>query len=184
MRVRPAGMQGLRRAGCVIAAILIAQGCFTDARAETDDRTLIAGLHADPPPACAAKPVGDMSSGIAIFPDGRTDEQLRGVMGWMATMLLDRGRELLAPANTTTVYTAVFYQDAPVNEVGIYGYEFSIPITQDMFEAAPGGNGRFIVIGEHLLLLLWHESLDRTAACFHALEEKLLSLQGSARAHD
>jgi hypothetical protein len=111
---------------------------------------------------------------MAFFPDGRTDEQLRGVMGAMASRFLSRGAELMSPDNTEVVYTAVFYQGRPIDEIGIYAYRFKEPITSDMFEAHEGINGKLLVLNTNLLVLLWHEKLARTEQCFVALENALL----------
>jgi hypothetical protein len=52
---------------------------------------VVARIHANPPAPCVAKSIGDMSSGIAIFPNGKTDEQLRGIMGGLASLFLAEG---------------------------------------------------------------------------------------------
>jgi hypothetical protein len=111
---------------------------------------------------------------MAVFPDGKTDEQLRGVMGGIAAMFLSRGAGLMSPDNTEVVYTAVFYQGRPIDEIGIYAYQFKEPIAADMFEAHEGVNGKLLVLNSNLLVLLWHEKLERTEQCFVALENALL----------
>jgi hypothetical protein len=144
-----------------------------------DQRTagLIAAIYSEPPQPCIAKRVEDKSSGIAIFPSGKSDEQLRRIMGGFAAVFLEKGAELLAPQNTTAVYTAVFYEEQPINEIGIYGYHFAIPITAEMFSPRKGLNGRFIVVDSRLLILLWRENSEKTVACFRALENSLAKHQ-------
>jgi len=73
-----------------------------------------------------------------------------------------RTRDLLSAQSVRdidTVYTAVFYQDRPINEVGIYAYRFVQPMRSDDFKAKPEFNGRLFVIKNELLVLLWHEDL-------------------------
>jgi hypothetical protein len=135
---------------------------------------LVARIHANPPAPCVAKSIGDMSSGIAIFPNGKTDEQLRGIMGGLASLFLAEGAERMSPANTDVVYTAVFYQGRPIDEIGIYAYRFKERIGPQMFKAHKGMNGKILVLNDRLLVLLWHERLERTAHCFAALEQALL----------
>ena len=135
---------------------------------------VVARIHANPPAPCVAKSIGDMSSGIAIFPNGKTDEQLRGIMGGLASPFLAEGAERMSPANTDVVYTAVFYQGRPIDEIGIYAYRFKEPIGPQMFKAHEGMNGKILVLNDRLLVLLWHERLERTAHCFAALEQALL----------
>ena len=140
-----------------------------------DQRTagLIAAIHSKPPQPCIAKTVEDRSSGIAILPGGKSDEQWRRIMGGFAAVFLEKGAELMAPQNTTAVYTAVFYEEHPINEIGIYGYDFAIPIAAEMFSPRDGLNGRFIVVDGRLLILLWRENSEKTVACFRALEQSL-----------
>lgn len=148
--------------------LLLVLAAMGSAAPATDQ--LISVLHAQPPDPCTAKSRDDMSSGIRIYPDGESDEQLRGVMGGLATVFLKKGAELVAPQNTTAVYTAVFYGGAPINEVGIYGYEFTIPIDATLFEAHEELNVKLHVIDGKLLLVLWSEKAEAAMACFRALD--------------
>jgi len=143
--------------------------------ANTDN--LIADIHANPPAECTAKSVNDKSSGIAIFPNGKTDEELRGVMGGLASMFMSEGGSRMSPSNTQVVYTAVFYEQKPINEIGIYGYKFVEPISPDMFVAHKELNGDLFVVSSRLLVLLWHEKYERTARCYEALKQTLLAVQ-------
>jgi hypothetical protein len=43
-----------------------------------------------------------------------------------------------------------------------------------MFKAHKEMNGKILVLNNRLLVLLWHERLERTAHCFAALEQALL----------
>ena len=98
-------------------------------------------------------------------------------MGGLAAVFLSKGAVLMAPINTKTVYAAVFYQEKPINEIGIYGYEFAIPIDSSMFKAHGELNGKVFVLDNRMLILLWHESLERTAECFQALGNILEAAQ-------
>jgi hypothetical protein len=142
--------------------------------AETE---LVAAIHSNPPPPCVAKGVEDMSSGIAIYPDGKAGEELRGVMGGLASMFLSKGAQRMHPDNTDRVFTAVFYEGKPIDEIGIYAYRFRKPINEDMFQAHEGANGKVLVLNNRLLVLLWHEKLERTERCFVALERALQGFQ-------
>ena len=73
-----------------------------------------------------------------------------------------------------TVYTAVFYEKEPINEVGIYGYRFKEPIDANLFKAKPELDGRLFVIDNRLLVLLWHEDIRKTGQCLSAMEKALL----------
>jgi len=109
-------------------------------------------------------------------PEGITREDVIRVMVWMASKFVDAHRDLLSAQSVRdidTVYTAVFYQDRPINEVGIYAYRFVQPMRSDDFKAKPEFNGRLFVIKNELLVLLWHEDLSRTAGCFSAIENAL-----------
>lgn len=150
---------------------------FLSSSAGGIEKDFIAKLHANPPPPCIAKRTDDKSSGIAMFPDGNRDEQLRGILGRLAAMFLSKGAALMAPSNTKTVYTAVFYQEKPINEIGVYGYEFAIPLDSSMFKAHGELNGKVFVLDNHTLILLWHESLERTAECFQVLGNILEAAQ-------
>ena len=46
---------------------------------------IIAGLHKAPPAPCISKATDDMSSGMRIYPDGITREEVRNVMAWVAS---------------------------------------------------------------------------------------------------
>ena len=71
---------------------------------------------------------------MRIMPDGNTREQVRGVVGWMGAVVLQSGKQYMTSKNIDVIYTAVFYQDKPINEVGIYGYKFNITIDKSMFK--------------------------------------------------
>jgi hypothetical protein len=134
---------------------------------------LIAGIHNNPPSPCVSKPAGKMASGVRNFPHGQTREQVRGVMGWMGSHFLASGAEYMTSKFIDVVYTSMYFQDKPINEVGIYGYEFNIFIDENMFQANEElqNRGRIMVIGNHLLLLLWHEK--RAQECYAAMEVRL-----------
>lgn len=138
---------------------------------------LISRLHANAPQPCVAKSTDDRSSGIAIFPQGKSDEELRGIMGGIASIFLSQGAPLMAPNNTVAVYTAVFYEENPINEIGIYAYKFADPIKPDMFTAKEELNGKIFVIDNQLLVLLWHEDYVKTARCFNAIKDSLTATQ-------
>lgn len=139
---------------------------------------IISEIHANPPEQCIAKSRDDMSSGIRNKPDGDSDEQWRGVMGAFAAVFLQKGAELMAPQNTTSVYTAVFYGGDPINEAGIYGYEFGIPIDSAMFQAREELNGKLHVVDGNLLPVLWSEKAQAAQECYRALDERI-SLKGT-----
>ena len=134
---------------------------------------LIAGIHDNPPSPCVSKPAHKMASGVRNFPHGKTDEQIRGVMGWMGSHFLGAGAQYMTSKFIDVVYTSMYYQDKPINEVGIYGYRFNMVIDENMFAANEElrNRGRILVIGNHLLLLLWHEK--RTGKCYAAIEARL-----------
>jgi len=140
------------------------------------DQPMITTLHKRPPSPCVSKAPDDTSSGMKGHPEGITREDVIRVMVWMASKFVDAHRDLLSAQSVRdidTVYTAVFYQDRPINEVGIYAYRFVQPIRSDDFKAKPEFNGRLFVIKNELLILLWHEDLSRTAGCFSAIENAL-----------
>ena len=145
--------------------------------AQADTFDLIAQLHASAPTPCIAKALDDKSSGIANFPGGKTDEELRGIMGGLAAMFLATGGSRMSSKNTQVVYTAVFYEGQPINEIGIYGYKFAEAISPSMFTAHEGLNGQLFVIAERLLILLWHENYKKTARCYEALKGRLAAAQ-------
>jgi hypothetical protein len=72
-----------------------------------------------------------------------------------------------------TVYSAVFYENDPINEIGIYGYRFRTPIEADDFKAVPEFHGKLFVLNRELLILLWHKDIRRTERCFSAIEKIL-----------
>jgi hypothetical protein len=49
-----------------------------------------------------------------------------------------------------TVYTAIFYEKEPINEVGIYGYGFEHQIDSKMFEPKPVLDGEFFTINNEI----------------------------------
>ena len=159
----------------VQAALVLMIPCLWSSNILAQERELIAELHANPPSPCVAKPVGDMSSGIAIVPTGETREQVRGIMGRIASFVLGAGASYMTAENIQVVYTAVFYEAEPINEVGIYAYKFAETIDRDMFRSNPELNGKLFVIDQNLLVILWYE--DRTARCFSAIDAFLTAMQ-------
>ena len=157
---------------CVVVVIFL-----VPLNIHSSDNHLIAALHANAPVPCIAKDIEDKSSGISRYPNGKADEQLRGVMGGLASMFLSEGSERMSPDKTDMVYTAVFYEGDPIFEVGIYAYRFTDSIDANMFEAHDGINGKFFVLNNQLLVLLWHEKLEKTERCFIALESALSGAQ-------
>jgi hypothetical protein len=139
------------------------------------DDTLIADIHKTPPSPCISKSIDDTSSGMRTYPDGITREDVRNTMAWIASKLVISGKQYLDSKHIDTVYTAVFYENKPVNEIGIYGYRFASPVEPDDFKAIPELNGRLFVINGKLLIFLWHEELSKTERCFSAIE-KILEL--------
>jgi hypothetical protein len=101
-------------------------------------------------------------------------------MAWMASKFIISGKQYLNSKHIDTVYTAVFYENEPINEIGIYGYRFISPIKPNDFKASPEFHGRLFVINGELLILLWHEELSKTARCFSAIE-KILELHAKDR---
>jgi hypothetical protein len=113
---------------------------------------------------------------MKTYPEGVTREDVIQVQAWIAAHMVSRGQELLFSESARSIdkaYTAIFYQDKPVNEVGIYAYRFTKPIRPDDFKASPEFHGRLFVIDNELLVLLWHKGLDRTVQCFSAIEKTL-----------
>lgn len=135
-----------------------------------EETSLVADLYANPPPPCLAKGIEDRSSLIAIDPSGSTREELVGIMGSMASIFLDAGANHMTARNIETVYTAVFFEDEPVNEIGIYAYKFRDQIDQSMFSPREEPGGKFFVIDRNLLVLLWREQSVKTTRCFSALD--------------
>jgi hypothetical protein len=146
---------------------LVLQGWSGPAVAASELR--IAELYGDPPSPCIAKPREDRSSLVPLVPEGDEREEVIGIMGGLVAMFLRKGSERIQPANIAAVYTAVFYQDEPRNEIGVYAYRFRESIESAQFEVQPGLNGRILVIGGELLVLLWHEEMRRTGECFAAM---------------
>ncbi len=138
------------------------------------ERTLFEGLHSQPPEPCISKSIDDKSSLIAINPKGEKREEIRDHMGAIASIFLSSGSNYMTSKYIDTIYTAVFYENEPINEVGIYGYRFEKPIDYNLFEAKPELDGRLFVINNRLLVLLWHEDIHKTEQCFSAMEKALL----------
>jgi len=139
------------------------------------DQPIITTLNKRPPSRCVSKAPYDTSSGMKTRTEGITREDVMRVMVCMASKSVDSNRDLLSAQsarNIDTVYTAVFYQDNSINEVGIYAYRFFQPIRLDDFKATEF-NGKLFVINNELLVLLWHEDLSRTAGCFSAIGKAL-----------
>jgi len=139
------------------------------------DHALIAKIYKSPPSPCISKAIDDMSSGMRLHPDGITREEVRSTMAWMASKFVTTGKQYLTSKHIDTVYTAVFYENEPINEIGIYGYRFISPIQPNDFKANPEFHGRLFVLNGELLILLWHEEFSKTARCFSAID-KLLEL--------
>ena len=137
------------------------------------DAALIANIHKTPPSPCISKTIDDTSSGMRMHPDGITREEVRNIMAWMASKFVATGKQYLNSKHIDTVYTSVFYENEPINEIGIYGYRFISPIEPNDFKAIPEFNGRLFVLHGELLIFLWHEELSRTARCFSAIERIL-----------
>lgn len=97
-------------------------------------------------------------------------------MGGMASVFLSMGAIHMTPKNIDVVYTAVFFEDKPINEIGIYAYQFNKPVNINMFTAHRELNGKFFVIHEKLLVLLWHEDYKKTARCFSSIKKYLSNM--------
>lgn len=137
------------------------------------EHALVAQLHSNPPPPCIAKGIEYRSSGIAISPSGNTREEVRGIMGGIASLVLRAGASYMTAKNIEVVYTAVFFVGESKNEIGIYAYKFREQIDPNMFRASPELNGKIFVIDRNLLVILWHETYDETARCFSAMDKLL-----------
>lgn len=137
--------------------------------------SIIEKLHLHPPEPCVSKSVNDKSSLIAINPAGETREEIRDHMGAIASIFLSSGSEYMSSKYVKIVYTAVFYENEPINETGIYGYQFKKPIDSNKFEANTDLNGKLFVIDNRLLVLLWHEDIKKTGLCFAAMDNALTS---------
>ncbi len=94
-------------------------------------------------------------------------------MGMFVSPALESGAHLLSSKDVVAVYTAVFYQDASINEVGIYAYQLRNAVAPGTFVTSEGFNGNVRVLEGRLLVVLWHEKLDRTRACFEAMDKAL-----------
>ncbi len=138
------------------------------------ERTLFEELHSQPPEPCVSKSIDDKSSLIVINPKGEAREEIRDHMGAIASIFLSSGSNYMTSKYIDTIYTAVFYEKEPINEVGIYGYRFKKPIDSNLFKAKPVLDGRLFVINNRLLVLLWHEDIRKTGQCFSAMEKALL----------
>jgi len=138
------------------------------------EHSLIEELHNQPPEPCVSKSTDDKSSLIAISPKGETREEIRDHMGAIASIFLSSGSNYLTSKYIDTIYTAVFYEKEPINEVGIYGYRFKEPIDYNIFEAKPELNGKLFVFNNRLLVILWHEDIRKTGQCLSAMEKALL----------
>ncbi len=137
-------------------------------RGHAMDAHIIARLHSDPPSPCIAKSIDDRSSLIAIKPTGTTREEVIAHMAAMAGIFLVSGRAHMTAEHISAVYTAVFYQDEPINEVGVYAYRFRDEIDAQMFAPAPQFHGRFFAKGR-MLVLVWHEDIEKTGSCYAAV---------------
>ena len=112
---------------------------------------------------------------MAIAPDGDSRGELVGIMGAFAAATLTSGMEYMTPSQIGMVFTAVFFEEEPKYEVGIYAYLFHDTIDSNAFELSPEINGKLFVIDEKLLVLLWQERPDKSMACFSELDEVLAS---------
>lgn len=159
------------------AALLFMLPQLWSLNALASESVVVAELHSNPPSPCVAKDIEDMSSGIAIVPTGNTHDEVWGIMGAMASVFLSAGASLMTAKNIEVVYTAVFFENEPRNEIGIYAYKFKERIDKSMFSPRPELNGKFFVIDRNLLVLLWHEDYDKTARCFEAMDKLLTEKQ-------
>ena len=157
----------------ILPPILIVVTAIRLSSIYASEENLIAEIHSHPPFPCVSKSIDDKSSGVRIIPNGSSREQVRGVMGWMGSVALQTGKQYMTAKYIDEIYTAVFYQDKSINEVGIYGYKFNITIDETMFKEIDNFHGRFMVLNDNLLILLWHEDLRKTEECYSALEAKL-----------
>jgi len=137
------------------------------------EHSLIAELHNQPPAPCVSKATDDTSSLIAISPWGETREEVRDHMAALASIFLSSGAHYMTSKYIDTVYTAIFYEKEPINEVGIYGYRFENPINSNMFEAKRELSGELFAINNKLLVVLWHEDGSKTNQCFSAMKKVL-----------
>ena len=140
------------------------------------DGSVITQLHANAPSPCIAKGP-DESAGMKTNPAGDKRQQFIGIMGSMAGMFMHQGRERMSPNNIDIVYTAVFYETKPINEIGIYAYLFNYSLKPEMFEARPELTGDFFILDKKLLVLLWREKGDKTKQCYEALAKRLSALK-------
>ncbi len=138
------------------------------------EHSFVVELHNQPPTPCVSKSTDDTSSGISIAPKGTAREEVIDHMGWIASVFLNSSQNLMTSKNIDTVYIAVFYENKPINEIGVYGYRFKNKIKSEMFEANPELNGRLFVINNRLLILLWHEDIRKTGKCYSAMEKTLI----------
>jgi hypothetical protein len=151
---------------------IIIYGWLTNTLAS--EHSLIEELHNQPPKPCVGKSIDDKSSLIAISPKGKTREEIRNHMGAIASIFLSSGSKYMTSKYIEKIYTAVFYEKKPINEVGIYGYRFKESIDSDLFEANSELNGKLFVFNSKLLVILWHEDIRKTGQCFTAMEKALL----------
>lgn len=158
----------------IVSFFFLIEVAFTSDHVHASERSLIAELHNQPPVPCISKAADDTSSLIAISPQGVTREEVRHHMAAFASIFLSSGANYMTSKYIDTVYTAVFYEEEPINEVGIYGYRFENPINSNMFKAKPELNGDLFVINNNLLVVLWHEDKSKTNQCFSTLK-KILS---------
>ena len=157
----------------IVSLFFLNSATFTGVDVLASERSIIAELHNKPPSPCASKATDDTSSLIAISPQGVTREEVRNHMAAFAFVLLSSGANYMTSKYIDTVFTAVFYEKEPINEIGIYGYRFKNPINSNMFRAKPELNGDLFVINNKLLLVLWHEDKNKTNQCFSALKNVL-----------
>jgi hypothetical protein len=161
----------IRKSTLIAISLLILQVALSVSFAS--DEALVAKIYKSPPPPCISKSIDDTSSGMRMHPYGITREEVRSIMAWMASKFVTSGRQYLTSKHIDTVYTAVFYENEPMNEIGIYGYRFISPMQPSDFKAGPEFHGRLFVLNGELLILLWHEESSRTAGCFSAIEKIL-----------
>ncbi len=135
--------------------------------------SIIEKIHLQPPEPCISKSVDDISSLIAINPTGETREEIRDHIGAIVSTFLSSGSDYMSSKHIETIYIAVFYEKEPINEVGIYGYRFKKPIDSNLFEANSELNGKLFIFNNKLLMLLWHEDINKTGQCFAAMHDAL-----------
>ena len=135
------------------------------------EHSLIESVHSQPPSPCISKSLDDKSSLIAINPAGENREDIINHMGAFSTIFLSVGTELMSSKHVEKIYTAVFYENEPINEVGIYGYRFKESINTNQFKEKDEFNGSIFIINNKLLVVVWHEDIHKTNNCYSAIKD-------------